>query len=57
MKSKDDESEKKGTQAQRFVESLWHLLKDSGSYAEISCIARKENEPKAVSRGSAVLYT
>ena len=32
-------------------------LGDSGSYAEISCIAQKENEPKAVSRDTVVLYT
>ena len=28
-----------------------------GSYAEISCIAQKENEPKAVSGSSTILYT
>ena len=27
VKSKDDKSGKKGTQAQQFVESLWHLKK------------------------------
>ena len=54
MKSKDDKSRKKGTQAQQFVESLWHL-RGSGSYAKISCIAQKENEPKAVSRDTVVL--
>ena len=32
-------------------------LKGSDSYAEISCIAQKENEPKAVSRDTVVLYT
>ena len=57
MKSKDGKSGKKGTQAQRSVESLWHLKGGSGSYAKISCIAQKENEPKAVSRDNAVLYT
>ena len=57
MKSKDDKSERKGSEAQQSVESLWHLKGGSGSYAEISCIAQKENEPKAVSRGSTVLYT
>ena len=52
----DDKSREKGSEAQQSVESLWHL-KGSGSYAEISCIAQKENEPKAVSRSSTVLYT
>ena len=56
MKSKDDESERRALKLNS-PSRAYGTLKSPGSYAEISCIARKENEPKAVSRGSVVLYT
>ena len=48
---------KEGYSSSTVRRELMTPLRDSGSYAEISCIAQKENEPKAVSRDTVVLYT
>ena len=56
MKSKDDKSRRRALKLNSSSRALWHL-RGSGSYAKISCIAQKENEPKAVSRDTVVLYT
>ena len=56
MKSKDDKSKRRALKLNSSSRA-YGTFKGSGSYAEISCIAQKENEPKAVSRDSTVLYT
>ena len=57
MKSKDDKSKRKALKLNSPSRAYGTLKGGSGSYAEISCIAQKENEPKAVSKGGTVLYT
>ena len=56
MKSKDDKSRRRALKLND-PSRAYGTLRGSGSYAKISCIAQKENEPKAVSRDTVVLYT
>ena len=53
MKSKDDKSKRRALKLNG-PSRAYGTLRSSGSYAKISCIAQKENEPKAVSRDTVV---